>query len=204
MIDLEKLQTGANTLLVMFLRGLAAILPVFLTIYLVIALLIWLESSIHDVLTLVLPESFYLPGMGIIGAFFSVIAVGYLIQLPVLNLPVRLGEAILERLPLVKSLYKAISDVADFLSSMRDPDKEDKGTPVMVEVTPDVKLIGFVTQSSPSIAGDDDRALVYMPLSYQVGGYTALIERSKLTPLEMGAEDAMRYVLTAGLNTTKK
>ena len=36
-----------------------------------------------------------------------------------LNLPVRLGEAVLQRLPLVKSLYAAIRDVSDFVSTMR-------------------------------------------------------------------------------------
>lgn len=190
-----------NALVRMFLQGLAAIMPVFLTAYLVIALLIWLEGGIHNVLMIVLPDKLYIPGMGIVLSFFAVIAVGYLIQLPVLNIPVRLGEAILKRLPLVKSLYKAIQDIADFLASMRDSD-DGKGTPVLVELAPGTRVIGFVTQSTPDLANDDEHSLVYMPMSYQVGGYTALVRKSQLQPLDMSAEDCMRFVLTAGLNTS--
>ncbi len=192
-----------NALISLFIKGLAAILPVFLTAYLVVIFLLWMEGGIRSALLTVLPSSLYLPGMGIVLSFFSIIAVGYLIQLPVLNLPVRLGEAIFERVPLVKSLYKAIQDIADFLSSMRQPN-DGKGTPVLVEIAPETRVIGFVTQSSPSISEGEDHSLVYMPMSYQVGGYTALVEKSRLQPLDMAAEDCMRFVLTAGLNTSKK
>jgi uncharacterized membrane protein len=42
---------------------------------------------------------------------------------------------------------------------------------------------------------------VYLPMSYQVGGYTLLVPRSSLTPVEMSREEAMKFILTAGLKT---
>ena len=38
-----------------------------------------------------------------------------------------------------------------------------------------------------------------MPMSYQIGGYTMLVERGRITPLDMPVEDAMRLVLTAAI-----
>jgi uncharacterized membrane protein len=42
---------------------------------------------------------------------------------------------------------------------------------------------------------------VYLPMSYQVGGYTLFLPRSALTPIDMSREDAMRFILTAGLKS---
>jgi len=41
---------------------------------------------------------------------------------------------------------------------------------------------------------------VSMPMSYQVGGYTALVPRASVQPVDMSFEEAMRFTLTAGLS----
>jgi uncharacterized membrane protein len=48
--------------------------------------------------------------------------------------------------------------------------------------------------------GEPGMILVYMPMSYQVGGYTALIPRASVQPVDMSFEEAMRFTLTAGLS----
>jgi uncharacterized membrane protein len=40
---------------------------------------------------------------------------------------------------------------------------------------------------------------VYMPMSYQIGGYTLFLPRRCLTPLDMPFEQAMRLVLTGAV-----
>ena len=67
-------------------------------------------------------------------------------------------------------------------------------------------LIGFVTDESPSglaEPGDEPRVAVYLPLSYQIGGFTMLLPRSRLTARDIGVEEAMRLVLTAGIQRRK-
>ena len=54
--------------------------------------------------------------------------------------------------------------------------------------------------NAAGLAQGDDEVAVYLPMSYQIGGYTLLLPRRCLTPLEMGFEDAMRFVITAGLS----
>jgi len=72
-------------------------------------------------------------------------------------------------------------------------------------VTVDVglgRLIGFVTQEHANtlgIGGGDDLVAVYLPMSYQIGGYTVYLPRSKVTETELTVEQAMRIVLTGGV-----
>ena len=66
-----------------------------------------------------------------------------------------------------------------------------------------MKVIGFVTQAVsarlPEGLQDEESILVYLPLSYMIGGYTVLLPRSAVQPLDMSMEEAMRFTLTAGV-----
>jgi uncharacterized membrane protein len=69
--------------------------------------------------------------------------------------------------------------------------------------------MGLITQQDPAQIpaeikrGDEDVIAVYMPMSYQIGGYTTFIPRSRTTPIDMTVEQAMRFALTAGLSRGK-
>jgi uncharacterized membrane protein len=43
---------------------------------------------------------------------------------------------------------------------------------------------------------------VYFPMSYQIGGYTLMVPRERLQPLDLPVETAMRVVLTGGMSGT--
>ena len=68
----------------------------------------------------------------------------------------------------------------------------------------EARLIGFVTrESAPELeprATADGLVGVYFPMSYQIGGYTLYLPRARLTPLDIGVEEAMRLVLTGGMS----
>ena len=49
------------------------------------------------------------------------------------------------------------------------------------------------------IGGGDDLVAVYLPMSYQIGGYTIYIPRSRVTETDLTVEQAMRIVLTGGV-----
>ncbi len=109
-----------------------------------------------------------------------------------------LGENVLYRLPLIKSVYRAFRDFFDFFS----PNKEGLGQVVAITLN-GMELVGFVTQEDqqrlPPSFRDRDSVLVYLPMSYMVGGYTILVPRNEIRPLQMSRDEAMRFVLTAGI-----
>lgn len=184
-----------------FLRGLAAVLPIALTLYLIVALAMWSERSVGGVVRAVMGD-YYVPGSGLIITLALITLIGYLARAPIVSLPMRLGDAVLSRVPLIKSVYTAIKDIMEFMASSEEDASQ--GRPVLVDIG-EFRLVGIVTDTTPDIGGaESGKVLVYMPMSYQVGGYTIMIDESALTPLDMSIEDAMRFVLTAGVRRDQR
>jgi uncharacterized membrane protein len=57
--------------------------------------------------------------------------------------------------------------------------------------------------SLPQVTGTSDMIVVYLPMSYQIGGYMALVPRSAVELIDMSIEDATRLVFTAGMSIDK-
>ncbi len=183
-----------------FLRGLGVVLPVALTVWILVWLAQAAETMLQPVFMLMLPEQYYLPGLGVALGVLIIYAAGVLVQLFVINKIWEALQGLFERIPLVKTVYSAISDFFDFFSR---PRSDDGSTVVSIDIGGDALLIGFITGDAPStisVPGEaGERVAVYLPLSYQIGGYTLLVARDRVTPLEIGVEEAMRMVLTAGI-----
>ena len=113
------------------------------------------------------------------------------------------SEKLLLKVPLIKTIYGALRD---FFSLFAGQDDEVALQVVTVQVPgSDMRLMGFVTRDHFSdlpdgIAVEGDVA-VYLPMSYQIGGYTVFMPRSQITPIAMSREQAMRFVVTAGLRS---
>lgn len=189
-----------------FLAGLATLLPAVVTLWLLIWLVVSAEAGLGGLLRLVLPERFYIPGTGVALAVGLVFAVGVLTQTAPFRKLFSFGGAIMDRIPLIKTVYGAFRDLVQFIASDR---KRDFNKVVMVRPgpEPDIELLGFVTREDfsglPEGIGDHDRIAVYMPMSYQVGGYTLFLPRNRVRPVDMSMEDAMRMALTAGMSVKK-
>lgn len=183
------------------LTGFITLLPVILTIYLLYWLAITSEELMGNLLHYILPESFYFPGLGMLVGLIVIFFVGLLMNAYLVRKLFSLGEQVLYRLPLIKSVYRAFRDFFDFFS----PNKEGLGQVVAVTIN-GMELVGFVTQDDPQRLPPSFRdrgcVLVYLPMSYMVGGYTLLVQRSDLRPLQMTRDEAMRFVLTAGITGT--
>ena len=188
-----------------FLSGLATVLPVGITLYLVWWLLQQAEALFGGLARVVLPGGWYFPGLGIALAIGIVLLVGAFLNAWLFSRLIDLGEAMLARIPSIKTVYAGLRDLLNFLS--RSGEESDLKQVVSVEIQPEVHVIGFVTdndvgQGLPELARSDDDPLVsvYMPMGYQVGGYTLYLPASRLKPLDLTIEQAMRVVLTAGVN----
>jgi len=180
------------------ITGFITLLPVVLTIYLLYWLAVSSEQVMGNALKLILPDTAYFPGLGMIAGLFLVFIVGLMMNAYMVRKIFALGEQLLYHLPLIKTIYRAFRDFFDFFS----PKKEQFGQVVAVTFN-GVELVGFVTQENPQNLPESfrerDSVLVYLPMSYMVGGYTILIPRSEVRTLKMSMEEAMRFVLTAGI-----
>ncbi len=187
------------------LTGLITVLPIVLTVYLIYWLIVSTEALLGGELIRVLPEGIYRPGLGVAAGVGICFLVGMLMHTYVVQRLFAHAEALFHRLPLVKMVYPAIRDFIDYFSPMKKKEFEQ-----VVAVTlgdTGMQAIGLVTQTDlarmPADFGDDDHVLVYLPMSYMIGGYALLVPRSALRPLDMSMDEAMRFILTAGVTGAK-
>jgi uncharacterized membrane protein len=186
-----------------FLRGLGVVLPIALTLYFVVWTVRAAEMLMKPLALLMFPSTWdYVPGSGLVLGVALVYLTGLLVQLFVVEWLVGLGQHMLERTPLVKSIYNALNDFMSYI--VRRP-SETASRVVNVKLADELSLVGFITDPDPAALrapGDpDDRVAVYLPMSYQIGGFTVLLPRERLRPLDLGVEDAMRLVLTGGVGS---
>ena len=186
----------------LFLQGLMAILPVALTIYVLYWLAVSAESILGKAIRLVLPENFYLPGMGVLASFLVILALGILLKLWLFRKIFQWGEKIIEKVPLVKLLYSSIRDLTSFFDSSKN--KEFNKVVMVTLIEDDIKIMGLVTREDfeglPEKIYKNDKVAVFLPWSYQMGGFTIMVSKSKLEPIELSVDQALRFMLTAGVS----
>lgn len=180
------------------LTGFFALLPIILTIYLLYWMAVSSEQVMGSALRWLLPNAIYFPGLGMIAGLIVVFLVGLMLKTIFIRQLFAFGEKIIYQLPLIKTVYRAIHDLFDFFS----PGKDEYGQVVMVNIN-GMEAIGFITQDDPSRLPEAFRKseceLVYIPMSYMIGGFTLLVPRKNITPCNMSVDKAMRFVLTAGI-----
>ena len=180
------------------ITGFITVLPIVLTIYLLYWLAVSSEQVMGTALRWALPAVVYFPGLGTIAGLIVVFLVGLLMKAVLVRNLFSFGEQVLYRLPIIKTVYRAIRDLFDFFS----PKKESFGRVVIVNFN-NMEVIGFITQEDPERLPESfrnrDSVLVYIPMSYMIGGFTLLIPKADVRPCQMNMDEAMRFALTAGI-----
>jgi len=188
--------------------------------YLIAGLLVWVPLGItlwvmHFLLTsldavlLVLPESaqprhvfgFDIPGLGVVLAFLILFVTGVIAANFAGARLILAWEAVLGRIPFVKSIYSSVKQVSDTLLS-------DKGNAfrkaLLVEFPrPGSWTIAFLTGTpaasiAPYLPGE--HVSVYVPTTPNpTGGYFLMLPRSQVRELDMTVDEALKYIISMGV-----
>lgn len=189
------------------LQGLVAMLPAILTLYILFWLVSSAETILGGLLKMLLPEGWYVPGMGLLAGLGVTFLCGLALKAFLVRRMLGLSERLMNRIPLVKTLYGSLKDFIGFFASGRDSqfnqvvtvDLEIGGTPM--------RLLGFVTRSDfsdlPEGIGREGEVAVYIPMSYQIGGYTVIVPRSSVRQVNISTHRAMGFVVTGGMIAEK-
>ncbi|MBK6367258.1 MAG: DUF502 domain-containing protein [Polaromonas sp.] len=188
--------------------GLLVIVPVAITIWLIE----WMLSTLDKTL-LILPEAwhpdkllgFHIPGFGLILAVISLLIVGAAASNFLGKKVVVWGDAVLHRIPVVRSIYSSVKQVSDTLFS-ENGNAFRKA--VMIEwPRPGVWTIAFVT-GKPN--GEllkhlkDDFVSIYVPTTPNpTGGYFVLLKMSDCIELDMSVDEALKYIVSMGVVSPK-
>jgi uncharacterized membrane protein len=106
------------------------------------------------------------------------------------------------RIPLVETIYSAVKKLIDVL---RQTPGENQRVVLIDFPHEGVKTIGFVMRTFPDARTGEEIAAVYVPTAPNpTSGYLQLLPLSKLTPTDLGTEQAMTMILSGGAVTPAK
>jgi uncharacterized membrane protein len=186
-----------------FITGVVTVLPMAGTAYLLFWLFSSAESVVGALIRLFLTEEFYRPGMGVAAGLLVIFLIGILMQTWFVQKMVDWGEQILYRVPFIKWVYGSIRDLLHFFTT--PPEKRGKYRQMVMAGLGNTgaEVLGFVTRDNfddlPAGIGNADSVAVYIPMSYQIGGYMLIMPRKAIRPINLSIEEGMRFVITGGL-----
>ncbi len=182
------------------MQGLVGLLPLIITVVVLAWLGVVIERVLGTALLYVLPEAWYVAGMGLAIGVVLIFLFGLLVNQQGVPRLIALAEGAIGRVPLVKTIYGAVRDLLSFFS--RSGDGAVSQVVVVTFGDSGIKAVGLLMRDTfedlPDGLGGEDYQVVYFPQSYQLGGMLLLVPKANVTPLDMNLEDALRFIITAG------
>ncbi|GGK62886.1 DUF502 domain-containing protein [Rufibacter glacialis] len=171
-----------------FLNGFLIVAPISLTVYIIVAVINWLD------------DLFWLkfPGVGLLLIVALVTMVGFIGSSFFVKPLLVVTERIMSRLPLVNMIYSSLKDLFDAFVG----ENKKFNQPVLVKMTQfqDTYKLGFVTQMSMEPLNLPDKVAVYFPHSYNFSGELFLVARENVTYLEIPSSEVMKFVVSGGVS----
>ena len=181
-----------------FFRGLAALLPITGTVYLIYWLFISIERGANSIIYSIYDSHVQIPGLGILLTFLAIYLMGLLLGLLPFQFLLSKIQAPLRNIPLVKSIYSALEDLLQFFDKS-DSDNQGRVVEVRLGDKNGFTMVGLLTSTDPLTRASTQSEVfaVYIPVSYQIGGYTIFVKPDQISYLDMSVEDLMKSALTA-------
>ncbi|OCX63119.1 hypothetical protein BFP70_12985 [Thioclava sp. SK-1] len=190
-----------------FLTGLVVVAPIGLTAYLIWTVAGWVDGWVLPMVPHELRPEHYigvnLRGIGVLIFLLFTLIVGWLAKGFFGRALLRMGEAIVDRMPIVRSIYSGIKQIAETVFSQGE-DKFDRAC--MIEYPrPGLQAIAFISSTAKgeiAAQGDADDPLisVFLPTTPNpTSGFLLFVPRSQITYLDMSVEDAAKLIISAGL-----
>ena len=190
-----------------FLTGLVVIAPIGLTIWLIWSVAGWVDSLVLPwVPRTFKPEQYIginLRGAGVIIFLIFTVTVGWLAKGFFGRSMLAWGESMVDRLPLVRSIYNALKQIAQTVFSQADSSFD---TACLVEYPrKGIWAIAFISTTAKgeiqkSIPVDDQMMSVFLPTTPNpTSGFLLFVPSADVIELEMSVEDAAKLVISAGL-----
>src|SRR5215813_14059618 len=189
-----------------FLTGLILVGPVYITLNLTWWFINWVDELVRPLIPIAYrPETYlplHVPGTGLIVAFVAITALGFLTANLVGRTLVEIGEAILNRLPVIRPVYKSLKQIFETLFTKNGSTFRRVG---LVEFpSPGMWSLVFLSQTaSADIAARlpaTEHIAAFMPCTPNpTTGFFFYVPRRDIIELDITVEAAMTLLMSAGM-----
>ena len=203
----ETHKSFAGRLRTYFLTGLVVAGPVLITVYLTWSFVTWVDDLVRPLVpVLYRPETYLpyqIPGSGLVVAVFGLTLLGFLTANLVGRTVVELGEMVLDRMPIVRAIYRSLKQVFETLFSGKGSSFRRVG---LVEFpSPGMWSIVLISQPpsadvSSRLPGKEEHISVFLPCAPNpTTGFFFYVPKSNVIEVDMTAEQAATLIMSAGV-----
>ncbi|MFP6761588.1 MAG: DUF502 domain-containing protein, partial [Rhodospirillales bacterium] len=171
----------------------------------------WIINFIDEWVTPLVPTKynpetylpFSLPGLGLLILFISLTLVGALTAGLMGRWVVRTGERILNRMPVVRSVYSAIKQIFETILAQQSNAFREA---VLIEYPRrGIWAIGFITGTTKGEVQNltlEETVNIFLPTTPNpTSGFLLFVPREEVVPLDMSVEEAVKMVISGGIVT---
>jgi uncharacterized membrane protein len=188
-----------------FLTGLILVGPIYITLNLTWWFITWVDDAMRPFIPVGLRTETYLPfrvpGYGLIIAFFALTLLGFLAAGLVGRTLVEFSENLLNRMPIVRPIYKTVKQIFETLFSKTGSSFRRVG---LVEFPTGMWSLVFLSQPpSADMATrlpEPDYVGAFMPCTPNpTTGFFFYVQRKDVIELDITVEQAMTLIMSAGM-----
>jgi len=189
-----------------FLTGLVVAGPVLVTIYLTWSFITWVDSLVRPFIPPVYRPETYLPwpvpGTGLLIGFFFLTLLGFLTANLVGRSLVELGEGLLNRMPIVRPIYKTMKQIFETLFSKTG--SSFRKVALVEFPAPGMWSLVFLSQPPSADVADKlpegEHISAFMPCTPNpTTGFFFYVPRKDIIELDISVENAMTLLISAGM-----
>jgi uncharacterized membrane protein len=189
-----------------FLTGIVVAAPIGITIYLTWAFVHWVDQRVKPLIPKVYNPDNYLPfsvpGVGLIFAIFILTLLGFMTASLLGRTVVSYGEMLLDRVPLVRNLYRGLRQL--FQTVLSQSSRSFQKVVLVEYPRKGVWRVAFVATRAKGEIGtrmaDEDLLSVFIPNTPNVtAGFMVFVPRRDIMMLDMSVEEAAKMIISAGL-----
>lgn len=187
-----------------FLTGLAVIIPIGLTLYILFFLMDLMDGLLKIMPAKYHPDAligFHIPGLGIIVILALIFICGLVTTSYIGNKIVQSGEDLVDRIPFVRNIYQATKRLSD--SMLKDRRSSFKKVVLAEFPRKGMYALGFVT-GTPNLeirekAGHTCISVFLPTTPNPTSGYLIMIPEDQLIAIDMSVEEALTFIISVGI-----
>lgn len=190
-----------------FLTGLVVAGPLLITGWLIWSVVTWVDALVRPLIPEIYrPETYlpwHVPGSGLVIALFALTLLGFLTANLVGRSLIQLGDHLIDRMPIVRPIYKTVKQVFQMLFSKSGTSFRTVG---LVEFpAPGMWSLVFLSQPpsrdvAKRLPDSDDQISVFLPCTPNpTTGFFFYVPRKKIIELDIPVEAAATLIMSAGM-----
>ncbi|MBI1206809.1 MAG: DUF502 domain-containing protein [Azospirillum sp.] len=195
----------ASRLRAYFLAGVLVTAPIAITIYLAWVIVELIDNTVSTLIPAPYNAGQYLPftvpGLGVLFVLVALTVIGMFTAGYVGKLVVRIGESIVERMPVVRSIYGALKQI--FVTVLANKSTAFREVVLLEYPRLGVWSLGFIT--GPPLRQIQELTCeevvnVFIPTTPNpTSGYLLFVPRKDMIPLDMTIEEGLKMLISGGI-----